>query len=294
MKILIFGANSQDGHYLAAAYRQRGANVIGVSRSGEWLHGDVSSFDFVDALVRGQKPDMVFHLAACSTTRHDASYENHATIGTGTLNLLEAVKRWAPDCRVFITGSGLQFVNTGAPVSEHDRFDHSSAYVAVRNYSVSLARYYRTLGIRTYVGYLFHHESPLRKPNHVSQIIVQAVRSIAAGSEEMITLGDIAVQKEWTFAGDVAVGIMTLVEQDNVFEAAIGSGIAYSIESWLESCFSLVGMDWRNYVRIRDGFIPEYCRLVSDPETINSLGWQPKVAIGDLARMMLDAGDIQG
>ncbi len=289
MKILIFGANSQDGHYLAAVCRQRGAEVLGVSRSGDWLHGDVASFDFVDSLVRDHMPDLVIHLAAFSTTRHEALFENHATIGTGTLNLLEAVKRWTPDCKVFLTGSGLQFVNTGNPVSEHDPFDHTSAYSAVRNYSVFLARYYRTLGIRAYVGYLFHHESPLRKPSHVSQMIVQAVRRIAAGSEELITLGDITVQKEWTFAGDVAEGIMTLVDQDEVFEATIGSGVAFSIENWLESCFALTGRDWRGYVRIREGFSPEYTRLVSDPRTINSLGWQPKVALGDLARMMLDA-----
>lgn len=290
MKVLIFGANSQDGHYLAAACRQRGAEVIGVSRSGDWLHGDVASFEFVESLVRDHKPDLVVHLAACSSTRHDALFENHATIGTGALNVLEAVKRWAPECKVFITGSGVQFVNTGNPLSERDPFDHTSAYTAVRNYSVFLARYYRTMGIKTYVGYLFHHESPLRKPNHVSQMIVQAVRRIAEGSEEVITLGDIAVQKEWTFAGDVVEGIMTLVEQENVFEAVIGSGVAFSIENWLETCFSVVGRDWRGHVRIREGFSPEYVRLVSDPRTINALGWRPKVGMGDLARLMLDAG----
>lgn len=290
MKILIFGANSQDGHYLAAACGRRGAEVLGVSRNGDWLHGDVASFEFVESLIRDHRPDLVVHLAACSTTRHEALFENHATIGTGALNIFEAVKRWAPDCKVFVTGSGLQFVNTGNPVSEHDQFDHTSAYVAVRNYSVFLARYYRTLGIRTYVGYLFHHESPLRKPNHVSQMIVQAVRRIAAGSEEVITLGDITVQKEWTFAGDIVEGIITLVEQEDVFEAVIGSGVAFSIENWLESCFALIGRDWRRNVRIREGFSPEYVKLVSDPRSINALGWRPKVGMGDLARMMLDAG----
>jgi GDPmannose 4,6-dehydratase len=290
MKVLIFGANSQDGYYLAEAYRKRGAEVIGVSRCGDWLHGDVSSFEFVEFLIRDQKPDVAVHLAAYSTTRHDAQFENHATIGTGTLNLFEAIKRWTPDCKVFVTGSGLQFVNTGAPVSEHDPFDHTSAYVAVRNYSVFIARYYRTLGIRAYVGYLFHHESPLRKAGHISQMIIQAVSRIAAGSEELIELGDISVQKEWTFAGDVVEGIITLIDQDNVYEAVIGSGVAFSIEDWLESCFSLIGRDWRKYVRLREGFTPEYSKLVSAPETINALGWRPKVNMGELARMMFAAG----
>jgi GDPmannose 4,6-dehydratase len=120
-------------------------------------------------------------------------------------------------------------------------------------------------------------------------MIVQAVRRIAAGSEEVITLGDITVQKEWTFAGDIVEGMLTLVEQDDVFEAVIGSGVAFSIENWLESCFAMIGRDWRKHVRIREGFSPEYTRLVSDPRAINALGWRPKVGIGELARMMLDA-----
>ena len=57
---------------------------------------------------------MIFHLAAISTTRHDAIYENHAAIGTGTINILESVKRWSPGSKVFITGSGLQFINMGS------------------------------------------------------------------------------------------------------------------------------------------------------------------------------------
>jgi GDPmannose 4,6-dehydratase len=46
------------------------------------------------------------------------------------------------------------------------------------------------------------------------------------------------VSKEWTYAGDVAEGIATLLAQDKVFEAVIGSGEAYTIEQWVETCFS--------------------------------------------------------
>jgi GDPmannose 4,6-dehydratase len=294
MKVLIFGANSQDGHYLATACRRRGAEVMGVSRSGDWLKGDVASFELVESLVREHRPDLVVHLAAWSTTRHDALFENHATIGGGTLNVLEAVKRWSPGSKVFITGSGLQFVNAGRPIAESDPFGHGSGYTAVRNYSVYLARYYRELGIRAYVGYLFHHESPLRKLQHVSQAIIAAVSRIAKGSGEVIEVGDISVEKEWTFAGDVVEGILTLVGQDRVFEAVIGSGKALSIENWLDCCFTLIGRDWRDHVRPREGFIPEYGRLVSDPRTINALGWRPRVDMAELARMMLAAADETG
>jgi GDPmannose 4,6-dehydratase len=287
VKALIFGANGQDGYYLSESCRKHQIDVVGISRSGPWFHGDVASREMVEELVRNHRPAMVFHLAADSTTGHDAIYEHHATIGTGTINILESVRRWVPDCKVFITGSGLQFVNSGEPISEQHLFDYSSSYVAARNYSVFLARYFRSIGIRTYVGYLFHHESPLRGENHVCQKITRAVCRIAEGSDEILELGDTTVRKEWVFAKDVAEGIMTLIEQDQVFEAAIGSGRAYSIARWLDECFKLINKDWKCHVRENRDFKAEYKVLVSNPATINSLGWSATTTIAQLAQIMV-------
>jgi len=285
--IIIFGANSQDGYYLADVYRRQGCNVLGISRTGNWLKGDITSFKFVEEMVRIHKPAIIFHLAAKSTTHHEALFENHKTIGTGTLNILEAVYRQHPACKVFITGSGVQFVNKGEPIHEADPFEAGSAYSVERIHSIYSARYFRTLGVRVYVGYLFHHESPLRKPIHVSQKIVQTVKRIAAGSNEKLELGDISVEKEWAFAGDVTEGMATLVEQDQVFEAVIGTGKTHTIKDWLEICFASVGKDWTKHVVLRDGFNPEYKRLFSNPETMYSLGWRPKVDFVELAKLML-------
>ncbi len=287
MKALIFGANGQDGYYLHELSKSKGIEPIGVSRTGNWIHGDVACCDQVEQLVRQHRPAYVFHVAANSTTRHDALFENHETISTGTINVLEAVKKNCPTAKVFITGSGVQFKNNGAPISEKDEFEANSPYSIARIQSVYAARYYRSLGIKAYVGYLFHHESPLRKPNHVSMMIALAVQRIAAGSNEVIELGDIDVEKEWTFAGDVAKGIFTLVEQDDVFEAVIGSGVTYSIKNWLEQCFGLVGKEWDEHVRLREGFTPEYQRLVSNPAIMQTLGWTPSVNLPELAKMMI-------
>jgi GDPmannose 4,6-dehydratase len=285
---LIFGANGQDGYYLAQLCKAQGIEALGVSRSGDWMGGDVSDYEQVEEFVKEYKPTYIFHLAAKSTTRHDALFENHAAISTGTLNILEAVYKHSPNSKVFITGSGVQFYNDGSPISEDTAFEASSAYAVARIQSVYAARYYRSLGIKAYVGYLFHHESPLRKSNHVSSKIVLAVKRIAGGSEEKLQIGDVNVEKEWTFAGDVARGIMTLVEQENVFEAVIGSGKTHSIKDWIEVCFSHLDLDWRHYVEETENFQPEYQRLVSNPALMHSLGWEPKVDIGQLAAMMIE------
>jgi GDPmannose 4,6-dehydratase len=289
MNALIFGANSQDGHYLSQICSSQGLTPVGIARTSGFLRADVANYVQVRELVRQYQPEYIFHLAAASTTRHEALFENHQTISTGTVNILEAVKTYCPRSRIFLTGSGLQFVNTGMPISEKNPFEALSPYAVARIQSVYAGRYFRSLGLAVYFGYLFHHESPLRKPNHVSKMITLAARRIAAGSAEKIELGDISVEKEWTFAGDVTRAMLAMVRQDTVFEAVIGSGVTYTIGDWLEQCFGIIGKDWREHVRIREGFVPEYKRLVSDPATIRSLGWAPRVSFPELARMMMSS-----
>jgi GDPmannose 4,6-dehydratase len=287
MKALIFGAGGQDGHYLAEACRMEGISPITASRRGGDAVCDVADAASVTALIRGNTPDYIFHLAARSTTKHDALFEHQATIAGGTLNILEAVRAHSPGSRVFIAGSGVQFVNDGTPISENAPFAATSPYAIARIQSAYAARYFRTLGVMAYVGYLFHHESPRRPPGHVSRMIALAARRIAAGSPENLTIGDINVEKEWTFAGDVAKAMLMFVRQDSVFESAIGSGQGYTIAQWLDACFRLAGLRWQDRIRLQEGFVPEYRRLVSDPHTIYGLGWQPVVDFPALAAMMM-------
>jgi GDPmannose 4,6-dehydratase len=120
-------------------------------------------------------------------------------------------------------------------------------------------------------------------------MIIQSVKNIDLGKQNKLELGDISVEKEWTFAGDVAKAIFTLVQQDNIYEAIIGSGITYSIQDWLEECFQLVNKNWQDYVILKEGFQSEYKRLVSNPQKIKSLHWQPKISLKELAQIMYDS-----
>lgn len=289
MNALIFGVTGQDGHYLTELCKNNGVNPVGVSRSegSGAIKTDITDLAAVTHLIKTYKPAYIFHMAANSTTHYDALFENHQTIATGTLNILHSVKTFASGTKVFITGSGVQFRNIGKPISESDPFEASSPYSIARIQSVYAARYYRTLGIKAYVGYLFHHESPFRKPNHVSQIVVHAAKRIQAGSTEKIELGNLTTEKEWTFAGDTVEGIWMLLQQDKIYEAVIGSGESFSIQQWVEHCFNIINKDWRNYVHVKKDFTPEYKRLVCNPKSIKSLGWHPKVNLAELAKMMI-------
>lgn len=285
MTSIIIGANGQDGYYLNELLQQQGHTVIGVSRGGDFLQVDIADYGQVSKLVEINKPDYIFHLAANSTTRHDALFENHATISTGTFNILEAVKTLSPSTKVFISGSGLQFKNNNEPIKETDEFEARDPYSVSRIQSVYAARYYRRLGLKVYVGYFFNHDSPRRSERHMAMKIAAFAKK--AQINETLTIGDIAAIKEWTYAGDIVKGILVLVQQERIYEANIASGLGYSIEDWLTECFSSVGKNWKDFVVLNPDFVPDYKQLVSDATLIHSLGWKPQVSFKDLAKMMM-------
>jgi GDPmannose 4,6-dehydratase len=289
MKAIIFGINGQDGYYLHQLLCKKQIDVIGISRSGSFIKGNVADLSFVEIIIKKHQPDYIFHFAANSTTRHDALFENHDTICTGTLNILESIRKYCPKARVFLSGSAMQFKNEGLPINENTHFEAGSPYAVARIQSVYTGRYYRDkLGIRVYIGYFFNHDSPLRSEQHINQKIARTVQRIALGNNEMLELGNIEVQKEFGFAGDSVEAVWTLINQERVFEAVIGTGIAYSIKDWLITCFRYIGKNWQDFVLIKQDYIPNYITLVSDPKLINTLGWQPKVNFTQLAKMMME------
>ena len=289
-KAIIFGASGQDGYYLGKFLELNNIEVISISRTCGSILGDVADYEFVENLIKDRQPGYIFHFAAISSTKHTALFENHESISSGTLNILEAVKKHTPLTKVFISGSAMQFKNEGHPISENTPFESSSAYSAERIYSVYLSRYYREkFNINTYVGYLFNHDSPFRTENHINQKIVMSAVNIANGSQEKLILGNIDVKKEFNFAGDIITAIWKLVSQNDVNEMVIGSGVAHDIRIWLEYCFNKMGLNWQEYIVQDDNFVTDYSVLVSDPKLLLSTGWKPTKDVFQLADLMLNS-----
>ncbi len=287
---LIFGSNGQDGFYLNKLLSNNGIQVYNISRNNSDIIGDVSDFNFVKKIINEVKPNFIFHFAATSKTSHDFIFENHTSISLGTINILESVKLYSNNSKVFISGSALQFKNKGKPIDEFTEFDTSSAYATARIHSVYTARYYRDkFSLKIYVGYFFNHDSPLRSLNHVNQKIVNACVSISKGDVKKLILGDINVKKEFSFAGDIVEAVWLFVNQNEIFETVIGSGIAYSINDWVDLCFNRFNLNWKDFVEIDNNFINNNLTLVSNPKTIKNIGWVQKTNINELATIMIDS-----
>lgn len=289
MRAIIFGVNGQDGTYLGKLLLQQKIEVIGVSRTNCLHIGDVSDYSFVSSLVKEYLPDYIFHFAAISSTNHIHIFENNDTIGTGTFNILEAVRLYSPTSKIFLSGSALQFKNDGYPIDIETVFSASSPYAISRIQSVYSARYFRDkFNLQVYIGYFFNHDSPLRSEVHINQKIVRYIQNLSHQHNIKLEIGNVKVRKEFGFAGDFVEAVWTLVNQDLVFEAIIGTGISYSIEEWLTYCFNTINRSWKDHCIINSNFEKQYDILVSNPQAINKLGWYPSTSFTQLADLMLN------
>ena len=287
MNALIFGIGGQDGFYLSVLLKQKGINVVGSSRNNGDELGSVSDPIFVKNVISKYKPKYIFHLAAISSTSHEYLIDNHMTISMGTINILETVKTINLDCKIFISGSALQFKNDSLPISEMTPFFASSSYAAERIYSAYLSRYYRNnFGIKAYIGYFFNHDSSLRNEKHINKKITSFVNQCKKGDK--LIIGNLNVKKEFNYAGDIVEAVWTLINQDLIYETVIGSGIAYSIYDWIQICFSSKNINPDDFVLSDENYKSEYDLLVSDPRLIKSIGWKPKIDIHDLSNLMLN------
>lgn len=278
---IITGSNGQDGYYLQELLKRQNVDAILVPRASGI---DLANSATVDDLIASTRPDFIFHLAANSTVNHAAAQQNHEVIADGSFNLLESVLRWASECRVFLAGSAYQFKNEGEPIKETDAEDTTSVYCAARVYGRMLANAYRSMGVSVHYGILFHHDSPRRGAQHLSQKIAAAARN-----KQNIEIGDLRVVKEWTHAADTVEAMWTLVNQSRIWEANIGTGIGHSIEDFVEACFAAAGLDYRHYVTTTPGYSAPYRRLTCDPSRIYRTGWKPRHGLEYLAEQMVNA-----
>jgi GDPmannose 4,6-dehydratase len=163
-----------------------------------------------------------------------------------------------------------------------------SIHAAARIYTTCLARYYRQqFGIRTYVGYFFHHDSPRRPLHHLALYVADSALRARAGTFDELRIGDLSLLKEWNYAGDLVQAAWCLMNQGTITEAVLGSGEEHSVQEWVESCFTLTGRNWRHFYRDIPGFKSDHGRILSRPSRLLALGWKPSVDFTGLARIML-------
>ena len=195
--------------------------------------------------------------------------------------------------RFYNAGSSECFGEThGKPGSEKTPFRPRSPYAVAKAAAFwEVANYREAYGLYACSGILYNHESPLRPERFVTRKIVAAACRIAAGSGEVLRLGNIDVQRDWGWAPEYVEAMWLMLQQDEPCDFVIATGELHSLAEFVDLSFAEVGLDWRDHV-VTD---PEFFRPTDlktgygDPAlAAEKLGWRATYRMADVVRMMVE------
>jgi GDPmannose 4,6-dehydratase len=314
-KALITGITGQDGSYLAELLLAKDYDVHGlvrrvaledpVHRLARIAHiqdrltlhaGSLESLPSLFQVVRRVEPDECYHLAAQSFVSYsfDDAFSTMNTNLNGTHYLLAALHDGAPLCRFYFAGSSEMFGKAEEiPQTERTRFHPRSSYGISKVGGFELTRNYReAYGLHASTGIMFNHESARRGYEFVTRKITYGAAAIVAGAQRNLRLGNLDARRDWGHAPDFVEAMWRILQQDVPDDYVVGTGETHSVREFAQTAFSLVGLDYNDFV-IVDPVLhrpAEVDVLVGNPAKARErLGWQSTTSFQSLVRLMLEA-----
>jgi len=316
-KVVITGINGQDGTFLSRyLLKNTEHQIIGTSRDFltksdnprlKIKYLDISADDdSIDFFVKSEKPDYFINFAGQSspTEAEKNPAKTYLVNVNAVIKMLDAIKKYCPSCRLYSSGSALEKCS-------------DSIYSCSKRAAKDICEHYRDYANLFVIhGVCCNHESELRSENFVSKKIIRGVNKISEqvslGKEiSPIVLGNIFIERDWLYAGDVVEGIWKAVSNDKLFKNYLFcSGNLRSIREFLETAFSIAHIDvefridsknlknssfyLRNtdivLTKCADEFFREGDSSMNalSTQTQKDLGWYPKTDFESMIKIMLE------
>ncbi len=309
-RALITGITGQDGSYLAELLLEKGYKVYGIVRRTsttnleriahlegeiELIYADLLDENSLIHALKVAEPDEVYNLASQSFV--PASWSQPVLTGEftalGVTRLLDAIRVVNPRIRFYQASSSEMFGATSeVPQNERTPFHPRSPYGVAKLYGHWITINYReSYGMFACSGILFNHESPRRGLEFVTRKVTHAVARIKYGLQRELRLGNLEARRDWGYAKDYVEAMWLMLQQDEPDDYVIATGETHSVRELCELAFSLVGLDYRDYVIVDPSlFRPaDVNLLVGDASKARRrLGWAPKVRFQELIKMMVE------
>ena len=308
-RALITGITGQDGSYLAEQLLAKEYEVHGTIRRTALYPDSLQNIShlldrvelhFADLLNESQlcfllselKPTEVYNLAAQSDVRISFDIPEYTidVVGLGVVRLLEAIRKFSPQSKLYQASSSEMFGDSAPPQNELTPFRPLSPYGAAKYFAHCMARIYReSYGLFVASGILFNHESPKRGKNFVTRKITSTIKAITEGKVNKLYLGNLDGKRDWGYAPDYCEAMWSMLQQDTPSDYVIGTGEAHTVKDFVVEAFSYYNLDWRDYVEIDPRLYRpiEVNYLLADAtKARKELNWKPTTTFRELVRIM--------
>jgi GDPmannose 4,6-dehydratase len=331
----ITGITGQDGSYLTELLIEKGYTVHGMVRRTSVLersriealrsdpaiynrslflhYGDLNDPTTLRRLLIKAQPDELYHLAGQSHVGLSFEIPESTCQETAmaTLSLLEICRDLAKPPRFFHAASSELFGSPAScPQNEQTPFLPASPYGCAKAFAAQLCRVYREAhGLFVCNGISYNHESPRRGENFVTRKITAAAARIAAGSNEIIELGNLDASRDWGWAPEFVDAMWRILQQPEPQDYILATGTITTVREFARAAFAAMdiplifegdktdevgrhGLSKKVLIKVNSRFYraADPIGLVGNPAlAAHLLGWQPQTSGIEVAQAMAKA-----
>lgn len=263
------------------------------------LHrGDLRNALWVSELVQTVQPDYVLHLAAWSDVGGSwqqpwTTYELNIHC---QLNLLEALRRWAPASRCLVVTSNEVYGlldPDDLPVDEATAFRPNTPYgVSKVAQDMMALQYWNSHRLPTLRVRSFNHVGPDQSDDFAASAFARQIAEIEVGLRPpVVTVGNLDAARDFTDVRDVVRGYWLIArhgEPGAVYN--LGSGQARSIRWVLETLLDLTTASVQvtlDAARLRPSDVP--VSICDNRRLVAATGWQPQIDLRASLRDLLES-----
>lgn len=299
MKALITGITGFVGSHLAEYLLSKGYEVYGTRRwrsrmeniehildKIKLVEADLNDAHSIENAIKQIKPDYIFHLAGQSfvPTSWHAPQETVKTNVIGTLNLLEAVRKYSSESKIQIAGSseeyGLVHENE-TPIKETNELRPLSPYGVSKVGEDRISyQYAQSYGLKIIVTRAFNHTGPRRGEVFVCSDFAKQIVQIERGLKEpVIHVGNLEAKRDFSDVRDVVKAYEVVLQKGDFGDVYnICSGKAYSIKYVLDTLLTMTDAKIeikQDPDKMRPSDVPI---LLGDCTKFkNKTGWEPTI-----------------
>ncbi len=300
MRALITGVTGFVGSHLAEHLLENGFEVFGTMRwrskmdniehmtqSIKLIEMDVRDSYSVERAVKESDPDFIFHLAAQSfvPTSWHAPQETIITNVIGTVNLLEAARRFSTGIKIHIAGSseeyGLVYPDE-IPIKETNPLRPMSPYGVSKVAEDMLGfQYFKTYGLKIVVTRAFNHEGPRRGDVFVTSAFAKQIAEIEKGLKKpIVNVGNLDSKRDFSDVRDIVRAYRLALEKCKLGEVYnICSGKSRAIKSVLDILLGLSQVKNIEVVKDPKRMRPSDVSILEGDcsKFKKQTGWEPKI-----------------
>lgn len=308
MRATVSGADGFVGQWLVRRLLELEIDVTGMIRTAkpnlttldathakdvQWRSCEMSDLEGMRELMRGSKPDAVFHLAAQSFVPASLQHpvDTFETNVLGTVRLLEATRASAPQATVVVIGSSDAYGRVTKellPLREDAPLRPRNPYAASKAAVECVALQYAHAGwCRTVVTRSFNHIGPGQSPAFAVASFAKQIAEIKNKRQPpSLRVGLLTPRRDFSDVRDVANAYVLLAQRGRVGRVYnVCSGRDHSIKEIVESLLRIGGVEAE--IREDPALVRavETPQLVGDPSLIHKdTGWSASTPLEQTLR----------